>query len=267
MTDTSGFAVGMLVQVSSSAGVETATITVVDTNVHITVNTLALNHTTTNPIVRVMVNSTFVVDTSGDLSGSIGIGDRIKFTDGTIKYFIVTEISSTRLTLYGGTDYSIAGASVVTSPYYSHMKSPFGFPINPIKWTVEVTDINDLAQNTPVNGTWYNLGPIYISIPIGCWRIYYSAHVAPFDATDADYWTSITLSTANNAESDYDFTIASVVSIRKYYYLSRTIEKYLALTGKTIYYLLEKVSNNSLDSLRLNGSSSKTTIRAICAYL
>src|SRR4030042_1972409 len=89
MTDTSGFAVGMLVQVSSSAGVETATITVVDTNVHITVNTLALNHTTTNPIVRVMVNSTFVVDTSGDLSGSIGIGDRIKFTDGTIKYFIV----------------------------------------------------------------------------------------------------------------------------------------------------------------------------------
>lgn len=51
MADTSEFTVGDIVIVSSSAGSERATITIVDTNVHITVNTLALNHTTTNPLV------------------------------------------------------------------------------------------------------------------------------------------------------------------------------------------------------------------------
>ncbi len=51
MTDTSEFLVGDQVIVSSSAGSELATVTVVTTNTSITVNTLALNHTTVNPLV------------------------------------------------------------------------------------------------------------------------------------------------------------------------------------------------------------------------
>ena len=58
MADTSIFAVSDVVTVSSSAGSETATITVVHTDVHITVDTLALNHTTTNPLVSTIYTGT-----------------------------------------------------------------------------------------------------------------------------------------------------------------------------------------------------------------
>lgn len=54
MADTSIFAVGQKVRVSSSAGSEVATVTAIVTNVSITVDTLALNHTTTSPLVTRM---------------------------------------------------------------------------------------------------------------------------------------------------------------------------------------------------------------------
>ena len=49
MANTSGFIVGDVVTVSSSAGSEIAIITVVHTNTHITVDKLVLNHTKINP--------------------------------------------------------------------------------------------------------------------------------------------------------------------------------------------------------------------------
>jgi hypothetical protein len=48
------FAVGQKVRVSSSAGTEAATITAIATNVSVTVDTLALNHTTTSPLITRM---------------------------------------------------------------------------------------------------------------------------------------------------------------------------------------------------------------------
>ena len=54
IADTSIFAVNDTVIVSSSAGSEVATITTVTTNTNIVVNTLALNHTTSNPLVTSM---------------------------------------------------------------------------------------------------------------------------------------------------------------------------------------------------------------------
>ena len=66
IADTSIFTADDVVTVSSSAGSETATITVVDTDVHITVDTLALNHTTTNPLVSTTYTGTarreFLID-------------------------------------------------------------------------------------------------------------------------------------------------------------------------------------------------------------
>lgn len=49
VASTAGFVVGETVDVSSSAGIEEATITVVHTDSHITVNTLGLNHTVVTP--------------------------------------------------------------------------------------------------------------------------------------------------------------------------------------------------------------------------
>ena len=37
------------------------------------------------------------------------------------------------------------------------VKSPFGFPMSPAKWTVEFTSSDTQTQSAPTNGTWYNI--------------------------------------------------------------------------------------------------------------
>lgn len=54
------------------------------------------------------------------------VGDKIKLTQTTVKYFYVTGVADTVLTVTGGTDYTVANAAI-TSPYYSHA-NPVGFP-------------------------------------------------------------------------------------------------------------------------------------------
>jgi len=55
------------------------------------------------------------------------VGDKIKLTQTTVKYFYITAVADTTLTVTGGTDYTVANAAI-TSPYYSEATSPVGFP-------------------------------------------------------------------------------------------------------------------------------------------
>ncbi len=55
------------------------------------------------------------------------VGDRIKLTQTTVKYFYVISVADTALGITGGTDYTLTNAAI-TSPYFSHMASPVGFP-------------------------------------------------------------------------------------------------------------------------------------------
>lgn len=55
------------------------------------------------------------------------IGDKIKITQTTDKFFIVTAVADTLLTVTGGSDYSVANAAI-TSPYISRIERPFGWP-------------------------------------------------------------------------------------------------------------------------------------------
>ena len=48
------------------------------------------------------------------------------------------------------------GPYPVTLPNYSITKAPFGFPLSPAKWTVEVTDTSERVQASPTQDTWYN---------------------------------------------------------------------------------------------------------------
>ena len=54
-------------------------------------------------------------------------GDKIKLTQTTVKYFYVVGVADTVLTVTGGSDYTVANAAI-TSPYYSKIENPQGFP-------------------------------------------------------------------------------------------------------------------------------------------
>lgn len=54
-------------------------------------------------------------------------GDRVKFTQTTVKYFVITGVADTVLTFAVSTDYVVANAAI-SAISYSHQANPIGFP-------------------------------------------------------------------------------------------------------------------------------------------
>lgn len=204
------------------------------------------------------------------------VGTRFSLTQTTEKFFIVTAKGSpsggyTPCTIYGGTDYTLANAAI-TSPKWSNVKAPLNFPLDPTKWTVIVTDTSGRTQASPTADVWYNLGTTnsQISIPIGAWDVSYK--VAPYAVkSSATINVSFcTLSTANNSESDSEWTgyvynqgaSANLVTAATVF-----VSKPLVLAAKATYYLNAKTSQSSVTTLGFDNVSAKMFIRAKCAYL
>ena len=216
---------------------------------------------------------TFVLTTSVDLSSFIGVGARIKLTQTTVKYFIVTAISGTTITLYGGTDYTLTAAAI-TSPYFSIMKAPVGFPLDPTKWSVITSDTTDRSASVP--GTWTNINSAHnIIIPVGAWDVEYDVDVFA-DRTTAGTGDgcSVTLSTANNTESDQQLTALSgyygspVASSSDIIGGHAHRRKILVLAAKTTYYLNAFMQNSGTVFINAGQThSGATVIKAVCAYL
>ena len=218
---------------------------------------------------------TFTFTISGDKSSKYSAGMRVKLTQTTAKYFIITAVAyaapNTTITVYGGTDYDLDNASI-SSPFYSGIKAPVGFPLDPLKWTVETKDTTLRTQSSPAQNTWYNQGSISIVIPIGIWNVSY--HVVA-DVYDSDNVSEVsmrtTFSTANNSESDSDFTawIYSYTTSTQGRQVIDTLyrTKTLNLNSKTTYYLNSKTSLSGMSHLRFDNDTSPAIIRAVCAYL
>lgn len=219
---------------------------------------------------------TFVISVNADMTGLIGVGNRIKLTQTSAKYFIVTAVGTfsagaTLITVYGGTDYTLANAAI-TSPYFSKYRFPQGFPTDPDKWIVSLSDTSNRSQASPVANTWYNPGSLSISIPIGSWRVKYEAvgEVIKTVAAAEIIGYKLTLSTANNSESDGGFTgrktSAMPVMTGATDRFSIHREKFLTLAAKTSYFLNITTGASSTTSISIRGDDAPTVIKAVCAF-
>ncbi len=54
-------------------------------------------------------------------------GDRIKWTQTTVKYGVIVTVADTLLTIAVNTDYTVANAAI-SANYYSHQDNPIGYP-------------------------------------------------------------------------------------------------------------------------------------------
>lgn len=73
-------------------------------------------------------SATTITNPTGiDWTTFIKIGDKVKFTQTSAKYFYVTAVTATTLTLSAGTTYTVANAAI-TDFYYSKSETPQGFP-------------------------------------------------------------------------------------------------------------------------------------------
>jgi hypothetical protein len=213
----------------------------------------------------------FVAFVNANMTGILTVGMRVKLTQTTAKYFIIHAVGAysggnTLVTLYGGTDYTLANAAI-TSPYFSPVKIPFGFPASPSKWTVTATDTSSRTQASPTATTWYNLGSVSISVPIGCWKLGYTVSVYADRAAAGAVDEFTTLSTANNSESNASLT--NVFYATEVKGLQNQSVKYdiIAVAAKTAYYLNTKTNQSSITSIYNTNNSSALVITAVDAYL
>jgi len=212
---------------------------------------------------------TFTFTISGDKTSKYSAGMRIKLTQTSVKYFIITAVSysspNTTITVYGGTDYDLVNATI-TSPYYSTQKAPQGFPLNPNKWSVTLVN-NTNPEGTISQNVWTNLDSLSISIPIGCWSVYFSVYGLYSYRNGTSSSPMVTLSTANNSETDKEFTIrfestgATATLLAVAGTASRTKE--LLIATKTSYYI--NFTQVGADSASVG--CQQRIIRATCAYL
>lgn len=74
-------------------------------------------------------STTFTVP--GDKTGQYTVGTKIKLTQTTVKYFVVSAVSvatgTTTVTVTGGSDYSLANAAIGAN-YHSYAANPQGWP-------------------------------------------------------------------------------------------------------------------------------------------
>jgi len=217
---------------------------------------------------------TFVMNMTGDATGYLSLGSRIKLTQTTVKYFVVTAIGAysggvTPITLYGGTDYTLANTAI-TLPYFSTHKAPFGFPLNPQKWDIVVELTSNSTTASPTATTWYNVTSI--NLPIGAFNVSISGgyYVTATLASISFIGIYVTLSTENNTESNNRMTeiMASLqpigsAQIRGGFY--RDLD--MLLTTKATWYLNQKTNQAGISTIEVSGSPTTTMLRARFLYL
>lgn len=225
---------------------------------------------------------TFTFTVNADVTDKYAPGQRIKLTQTTVKYFIITAVSSysggfTTITVYGGTDYTLANAAI-SAQAHSLMKAPFGFPLNPSKWTVEVIPASSsYIKTTATQNTWYGdtalspTGP-KIDVPIGLWELSYFAYKILFVSSGGTLQVLSTLSKSSSAEDDDSFTSQEEGSSQTSVGGTSYCKKIVSVSSKTSYYLLIMGVNSSGGTLfeLLLGNAVGTGIialRAVCAYL
>lgn len=224
-----------------------------------------------------------------DLTSKYSAGMRIKLTQTTVKYFIITKVAfstNTTITVYGGTDYDLANAAI-TLPFYSTMKAPVGFPLDVTKWQVLVTDSTTRTNTSITVGLYYNVGSTaqQISVPIGAWQLGFSGRFRAYDTVGYNNaWDDIgitaTLSTANNSlnpalalDAYNSHFVPSGSSRQSIVAIAASTRALVTVVSKTTYYLnLAAVWHEGHASHGTTLESGTTStwpvyIFAICAYL
>jgi hypothetical protein len=209
---------------------------------------------------------TYTITVPNNATTKYSVGMRIKLTQATggTKYFIITKVEATTLTVYGGTDYALVNEAI-TAPCYSTQKAPFGFPLDPAKWSEEYTAT---AQEviTCNGGSWTVSTVDMLVVPIGLWNLGYRTD---FYLGVLGSNIKITLSSTDNGQSHEKLTAAAFT------YTTTTIASPVMmgfifypvnLTSKTTFKINVKDGSSGGADATI-GQYIRTNIRAICAYL
>lgn len=182
-----------------------------------------------------------------------------------IEYAIITAITSSQLTLFTGTDYTIPNMTL-SGPQYSNARAPYGFPNDRNKWIVDSLANIDATQSSPTSGTLYNIGPYQLTVPTGAWELGYEASVYVTRAGgSAD--VTLGLSTSNTSYSDPTLVGRLFQNSTDLMTVNKR-ETGVTLASQTLYYFCLRPNAVTTTSIQLATSfAGVNVLRARCAYI
>ena len=209
----------------------------------------------------------FVLSTTGDATSRYYPGCRLRLTqDGVIKYFIVHAVSytapNTSVTVYGGTDYTLT-TTVVSNVSFALPKTyPLGFPIDPGKWSIEVSNTTTVSPSALSTGYYPMLTQ---SLPIGEWVC--SCGALMFVSCSSQTNLSLGISTSATSWSDPKLQFGGAVFLSNTGTYHTGTNKIVILTAKTNVYLVCQIQYGTPSGVQFVGSIVPTSFKAVDAYL
>lgn len=211
---------------------------------------------------------TGVVSSNLDMTPYLNVGMKVKFTQNSaIKYAFITAITSTQLTLFLGTDYSI-NSSAISNTYYSMLKTPYGFPMNPEKWELTfIRNSNDLYA-TVTTTNYYGGANNKLTVPVGTWEIEYN-YTIQITSAAATCYSRLALSQSSSEITERSLLSNFVMPLTAGTFASQRFvnSKIYNLTEEKTFYLLFKNDMAYIDLYFVGSSAETSWIKAKCAYL
>lgn len=207
---------------------------------------------------------TGVVSTNIDLTAYLTAGMKIKLTQNSaVKYAFITAITSTQITLFMGSQYSL-NSSAISNTYFSMLKAPYGFPLNPAIWSIKTTSTTAIQYTSPTVGLWYT--GISIKVPKGQWRLQYKAKFEcdmP-SALETNVFGGICTSSNGNPIIDYVSNASGTGSVQ----FTLSYSSIVDITSDTTYYLSAMTGVPGAQYLYIIGfPDGPAIIQATIAYL
>lgn len=181
------------------------------------------------------------------------------------EYGIITDVTSSTITVFTGTDYGIPNMTL-NSPSYSTQRVPYGFNGDRNAWRVEALYIAAVSQSGAAS-TWYNFAQI--SVPVGKWTRGFSVNMRHNGASSGARAIFVALgeTSANQSEDQRLNTLAVMNAVSEYYTTFNLSAPYTA-TATTTNYFNARVGSTAASSLDMSFNSLGSSLLYLeCAYV
>ncbi len=209
-----------------------------------------------------------VIDiTEAGASSKYTAGNRIRIsqTTGGIKYGIIVEVTDDDTITVFFPDGTTLNNQTISSPYWSYVKVPFGFPMDGAAWTLVYLAPGGEDETTGLT-SYQQLGTGELTVPIGAWILKSSAYIEwRFSSTVMDL--GLALSTSSTGVSDTEMFARyynnNNNSGSEIFHNFTRLGKSIKLAGETTLYIIGKIAAGGTE-IDLRADS---WIRATCDYL
>lgn len=211
---------------------------------------------------------TGVIDiTEAGASSKYNVGNRIRFsqTTGGTKYGIITEVTDDDTITVFFPDGTTLENETISSPYWSFVKSPFGFPMDEEAWTLSWIAPGAEDETSGLTA-WQQLGSALLVVPKGSWVLRARSYIE-WRFTSATMDLQVGLSTSSTSLSDQEMYVRFYdnrsSSSSQIFHNQAVFGKPVKLAGETNLYFVGKIANGGTEiDLR-----SDSWIRATCDLL